>query len=94
MAATRRTVPVVTVPLLAVIAVAVVASMVLWGAPGWLPAAGAQTTTTLPEAPSSISGHDQVRGALVLGLTIAAMALLFALAARGARRVRRQPPVT
>ncbi len=41
------------------------------------------------EAPSSISGGDEVRAALVLGACLLAMALLVALAVRQARRRQR-----
>ncbi|MGI9033280.1 MAG: hypothetical protein ACR2HY_06295 [Acidimicrobiales bacterium] len=49
-------------------------------------AVAAQAATTVPEAPSSISGGDQARGALVLGLTLVAMGVLVVLAMRGTRR--------
>jgi ABC-type phosphate transport system permease subunit len=57
-------------------------------------AAATQTATTVQEAPSSISGGDQLRAAVVLGLTLAAMALLVLLAARGARRRRAADAIT
>jgi len=41
------------------------------------------------EAPSSISGGDQLRAALVLGACLLAIALLAALAVRQGRRRRR-----
>jgi len=41
------------------------------------------------EAPSSISGGDQLRAALVLGACLLAMALLAALAVRQGRRRQR-----
>ncbi len=42
------------------------------------------------EAPSSISGGDQLRAALVLGACLLAMALLAALAVRQGRRRQRE----
>lgn len=44
------------------------------------------------EAPSSISGRDEIRAAVVLGACLLVMALLVALAVRQARHRRREPP--
>lgn len=54
--------------------------------------AQAEPSTTLPEAPSSITAKDQTRGALVLFATFAAMGLLVLFAVIGARRRRRRTP--